>query len=121
MHEGASSNDDSLPVNDDIRLSYVDSIVKTVTETVIDETSRDDVDLTGLNELFKEPEKITWDIVVNLDTANVIKWQLDCPDLKHLFDKAYPHKQDHLNNHFFVNNGMLMKYSKYKVDKLERE
>ena len=46
-----SSNDDSFTLNDNFQLRNVDSIAKTGTSTVIDETTPDEVDLTGVNEL----------------------------------------------------------------------
>ena len=67
-----SSNDESFTLNENFQLRNVDSIAKTGINTVIDETAPDEVDLTGVNEIFS----FTWDTVINLDIP-LIKWKHD--------------------------------------------
>ena len=59
--------------------------------------------------------------VLDLDRFQLIKWQKTCRDLKAMFELAYSEKQFKLVHHFIWNEGLLIKCTRFTINKMEME
>ena len=100
--DGANKNVIYIPVDSDKDTTVdvsVDSNVNTNNTSV--KMTLDNTNLSGLSELFQQPEQIDWNRLINLDKSDLVKWQRDCVVLKKLFKIAFSNKQTELKHHFF--------------------